>query len=102
MSWGLEVPLYFAPTKDFRETPTLKRSNAFEIVGDEARKTRAGCGLLDTTGYSRYEITGPGAAKWLDHLLACRLPNPGRSRLAPMLGRSGKLMGDLTVFNWDG
>lgn len=102
VSWGLEVPLYFAPTKDFKETPTLKRSNAFGIVGDEARKTRAGCGLLDTTGYSRYEITGPGAAKWLNHLLACRLPNPGRARLAPMLGRSGKLMGDLTVFNWDG
>ena len=35
VSWGLEVPLYFAPSKDFVETPTLKRSNAFPIVAEE-------------------------------------------------------------------
>ncbi|MBZ0123724.1 MAG: FAD-dependent oxidoreductase, partial [Roseovarius sp.] len=27
-SYGLELPLYFAPSPDFEETPTLKRSNA--------------------------------------------------------------------------
>ncbi|MGB5801575.1 MAG: aminomethyltransferase family protein, partial [Mesorhizobium sp.] len=37
---------------------------------------------------------------WLDRLLACALPRPGRARLAPMLGENGKLKGDLTVFNW--
>ena len=102
VNWGLEVPLYFRPSKDFEETPTLKRSDAHDIVAEECRKTRSGAGLLDTTGYSRYEITGPGAAKWLDHRLACKLPNVGRARLAPMLAPSGRLMGDLTVFNWDG
>lgn len=34
VSWGLEVPIYFAPA-GFEETPTLKRSNAFAIVGEE-------------------------------------------------------------------
>jgi len=102
VSWGLEAPLYFAPSKDFQETPTLKRSNAFDIVAKECRSTRAGVGLIDTTGYSRYEITGPGARDWLDRMLACKIPGVGRARLAPMLSPSGRLMGDLTVFNWDG
>lgn len=98
-SWGMEVPLYFAP-KGFVETPTLKRSNAFDIVGDECRKVRESVGLLDITAFSRYEIAGPQAQTWLDRVLACALPKPGRAKLAPMLGENGKLKGDLTVFNW--
>ncbi|WP_068304547.1 FAD-dependent oxidoreductase [Pararhodobacter sp. CCB-MM2] len=98
-AWGLEQPLYFAP-EDFVEKPTLRRSNAFDLVGEEARAAREVAGLLDMTAFSRYEVTGPGAKEWLDTLLACRLPGPGRARLAPMLGENGKLKGDLTVLNW--
>jgi dimethylglycine dehydrogenase len=100
-TYGLELPLYFAPKGGaFRETPTLKRSNAFPIVAAEAKATRAGVGLLDTTAFARYEIAGAGARAWLDRLLACRIPAPGKARLAPMLSPSGRLMGDLTVFAW--
>lgn len=99
-SWGLELPLYFAPTPDFEETPTLKRSNAFDIVADECRAVRDAVGLLDISGFSRFEVTGEAAEAWLDRLLACTLPKPGRAKLAPMLSPEGKLKGDLTVFNW--
>jgi len=98
-SWGMEVPLYFAP-KGFAETPTLRRSNAFDLVGEECRGVRNGVGILDITAFARYEITGPQAEAWLDKLLACKLPKAGRARLAPMLGDNGKLKGDFTVFNW--
>lgn len=98
-SWGLEVPLYFAP-EGFQETPTLRRSNAFPLVAEECRAVREAAGLLDTSGFSRFEVTGPGAEAWLDRLLAGRLPKPGRARLAPMLSPEGRLKGDLTLFNW--
>ena len=98
-SWGLEVPLVFA-SGDFSETPTLKRSNAFEIVAEECLAVREGVGLIDISGFSRYEITGPATEAWLSQLMAGRLPKPGRARLAPMLAPSGRLKGDLTVFNW--
>ncbi len=98
-SWDLEVPLYFAP-EGFKETPSLKRSNAFEIVAQECRAVREGVGLLDITGFSRFEVTGPNAASWLDHIMASKLPKPGRAGLAPMLGKDGRMKGDLTVFNW--
>ncbi|MDX8524595.1 FAD-dependent oxidoreductase [Mesorhizobium sp. MSK_1335] len=100
-SWGLEIPAYFAPM-GFREKTTLKRSNAFDIVGDEVLQVRRAAGLVDTTAFSRYAVSGPGAEAWLDRLLACRLPKPRRARLAPMLGHDGRLKGDLTVLNWGG
>ncbi len=98
-SWGLEIPLVFGP-EGFKETPTLKRSNAFPIVAEECRSVRETVGMLDITGFSRYEISGEDAESWLDHLIASRLPGPGKARLAPILAPSGRLKGDLTLINW--
>jgi dimethylglycine dehydrogenase len=97
VNWDLEVPLYFAPSTDFEENWTLGRSNAEPIVADEVAAVRTAAGAYEIAQYARYEVTGPGAAAWLDHLLASRLPGVGRIRLAPMLGQAGRLMGDLSV-----
>lgn len=101
VSWGLEMPRYFTPGEpDFVETPTLRRSNAFDVVGRECVATREAVGLLDITSFARYEVKGPAARAFLDQLLACKIPAPGQVRLAPMLAPSGRLMGDLTVTCW--
>jgi dimethylglycine dehydrogenase len=100
-SWGLEIPLAFAPP-GFTETPTLKRSNVFDIVAGECRAVREQVGLLDISGFSRYEVAGKNAEAWLGGLMAGRLPNPGRVKLAPMLSPQGRLKGDLTLLNWGG
>lgn len=99
VSWDLEVPLYFAP-EGFEETPTLKRSNAHDIVAEECKAIRENVALLDITGFSRFEVSGPNATAWLDRIMASKLPAPGRAKLAPMLSETGKLKGDLTVLNW--
>ncbi len=100
VSWDLEVPLYFAPSKDFEENLTLKRSNAHDIVAAECKNVRDNVGLVDITGFSRYEVTGLGAEAWLNKLFATKLPGPGRARLAVMLAPEGRLKGDLTLLNW--
>jgi len=100
-SWDMEVPLYFAE-KGFEEVPSLKRSNAFDIVAAECKAVRAGVGLLDISGFSRFEVSGEGAEDWLNQILSTRLPKPGRARLAVMLGDDARLKGDLTLFNWGG
>ncbi|MCY3674920.1 MAG: FAD-dependent oxidoreductase, partial [Rhodobacteraceae bacterium] len=99
VSYGLEIPLYFAPG-DFEEQPTLKRSNAYPIIEKECHAVRTNAGLLDISGFSRFEVTGANAEQWLDRMMASRLPSPGRIKLAPMLSPEGKLKGDLTLFNW--
>ncbi len=95
--YGLEVAQYFAPSADFEENLTWHRSNAHAIVGEEVAATRTAAGLYETTAYARYEVTGSGAAAWLDHIMASALPAVGRIKLAPMLNHRGHLMGDLTV-----
>jgi dimethylglycine dehydrogenase len=101
VNFGLEVPMYFAPSPDFVENETLGRSNAEPIVAEEAAAVRNAAGAYEIAQYARYEVTGPDAEAWLDHLLASRLPEVGRIRLAPMLSPAGRLMGDLSVARLD-
>ena len=99
ISWDLEVPLYFAE-KGFKETPSLKRSNAFSVVSKECLSVRDNVGLLDISGFSRFEVSGPKTEQWLNKIFASKLPKLGKSALAPMLSQTGRLKGDLSVFNW--
>jgi dimethylglycine dehydrogenase len=97
-SFGLEVPLYFAPPgRHAAEDPSLRRSNAFAEVARECAAARSAVAVLDVTAFAKYEISGTGAARALDRVLAGRLPLPGMIRLTPMLAPSGRLMGDLTA-----
>jgi dimethylglycine dehydrogenase len=97
-TWALEVPQFFAPGEpDFVHEPSLHRDNAFDYVAAEVAAVRTAVGAYETGVYSRYEVSGPGARAWLDHLLAGRLPEVGRMRLTPMLHPKGTLMGDLSV-----
>ena len=100
--WAMETPQYYAPGRsDFIETPSARRSDADPFVAAEVAATRSAAGLLDASVYARYEVSGPGAQRWLDGLLANRMPPVGRIRLAPMLNPAGRLMGDLTVSRLD-
>ena len=98
VAYGLEHALWFQqPGHDRVETPTLRRSNAWQAVAEESRAVREGVGLIETTNFAKYEVSGPGARDWLDHLLAGRIPAPGRIALSPMLNEAGRLVGDFTV-----
>ncbi|MBK5569651.1 FAD-dependent oxidoreductase [Ensifer sp. SSB1] len=95
-SYGLETPLWFAP-EGVKDAFSWRRSTDFETVGAEARAVREGVGLMETSGFAKYAITGKGAEAWLDRMLACRIPEVGRMTLAPMLKDDGKLIGDFTL-----
>ncbi len=97
-NFGLEQALWFAPRGVApTETPTYRRSEAFEIVKAECRGVRAAVGLYETSNYGKYEVTGRGARAWLDGVFASRIPTPGRLALAPMLNPAGRIMGDLSI-----
>jgi dimethylglycine dehydrogenase len=95
-SYGLEQALWFAP-KGEEDKFSWRRSNDFDVVGAEAKAVRQSVGLMETSGFAKYTVKGPGAQAWLDRLLTCRIPAVGRMTLAPMLKHDGKLIGDFTL-----
>ena len=98
VSDGLEMPLYFAPVNEEPvEIPSFYRSNAFLQVASECHAVRNEAGILDISSYGKYGISGPDAEKWLNKIVASRLPATGCVRLAPLLDVNGRLMGDLTA-----
>ncbi|MDX8348978.1 FAD-dependent oxidoreductase [Cognatiyoonia sp. IB215446] len=96
--FGLEVPNYFAKDGDpTYETPTFRRSDAWNATRREVQAVRAGVGINEVQNFGKFSVTGSGARAWLDRIMAGRIPQPGRMSLTPMLSPKGRLWGDFTV-----
>ncbi len=96
--YGLEVANYFAQgTEPAFETPSFRRSDAFQATAREVRRVRENVGINEVQNFGKYLITGARARDWLDHIMAGRIPKPGRLSLTPMLSPKGRLIGDFTV-----
>jgi dimethylglycine dehydrogenase len=97
-AYGMEAVNYFAPEGEpLYETPSFRRSNAFDAIGEECRAVRNAVGITEIHNFGKYKVTGPGAADWLDMIMAGRIPKVGRLSLSPMLSPKGKLIGDFTI-----
>ncbi|TGS11898.1 FAD-dependent oxidoreductase [Mesorhizobium sp. M2E.F.Ca.ET.209.01.1.1] len=100
VSYGLEVPLWYAP-EGVKDEFSWRRSTDFEHVAKEVAAVRNGVGLSEISNFAKYKVTGEDAAGWLDRIFACKLPKRGRMTLAPMLKDDGRLIGDFTLANID-
>ncbi len=96
--YGLEVVNYFATGDEPRyETPSFRRSNAWEATRREVKAVREAVGINEVHNFGKYLVTGPNARAWLDRVMAGRIPAQGRVSLTPMLSPQGRLIGDFTV-----
>jgi len=96
--YGLEVPNYFATGDEPRyETPSFRRSNAFEATAREVKAVRENVGINEVHNFGKYLVKGTGARAWLDRIMAGRVPQVGRLSLTPMLSPKGRLIGDFTI-----
>jgi dimethylglycine dehydrogenase len=97
-SFGFEAPAYFAPAgAPFVETPTFRRSNAFDIIGDECRAVRSTVGVIDMSAVSKFRVDGADAEAFLRTVIASPLPAIGRTLPALLLSKTGRIIGDLNV-----
>jgi len=98
-AYGFERPLWFAGEgEEPRDVLTFRRPNWFAAVRRECQGLRESVGMLEISGFSKFEVEGPQAEAFLNTVLACRLPRAiGRTGLAPMLNRKGGIIGDFTV-----
>jgi dimethylglycine dehydrogenase len=97
--YGWECPNYFAPQGDpLYETPSWRRSNAFEQVGNECRHAMNHVGIIDLTRFAKTKISGPGARAWLNQMTCQKVPEKdGAIALSPMLDINGHFKSDMTV-----
>ncbi|PUB14966.1 GcvT family protein [Yoonia sediminilitoris] len=98
LNCGWEHPLWFADAPGAVETNGFTRQNWFEPVAREVQMLRDRAGVIDISNFANYEVSGPGAAAWLDQVLANHMPTQvGRSCLTPLIGVRGGIAGDFTV-----
>ncbi len=100
-TFGWERPKWFSP--DGRtEQYSYRRNNVFEVVRDECLAVRERVGILDLTGFAKYEVSGPDAEVFLNRICANRIPvKPGRIGLVHVLSEAGRIQAEMTVTRLD-
>ena len=97
--FGWERANWFAPEGVPQQDHwSFRRSNYFEHVGNEVRNVAENAGLLDMSAFAKARISGPGAAAFLDYLVANRLPKTvGRVALCHALTDRGGVHSEFTI-----
>jgi dimethylglycine dehydrogenase len=97
--FGWERANWFAPKgMEPKDKYSFRRTNFFEPVREEVKAVRERAGLLDLTGFSKFEVSGPGAEAFLDRLVANRLPKKvGRIQLCHVCTPKGGVACEWTI-----
>ncbi|HVH84059.1 MAG TPA: FAD-dependent oxidoreductase, partial [Steroidobacteraceae bacterium] len=76
---------------------SFRRPHWQRAVERECAAVAQGVALLELPGFTRFEVSGSGAAAWLDHLIAGALPGVGRTVLAYGCSPRGGIVMETTV-----
>jgi dimethylglycine dehydrogenase len=91
---------YARPGDDTSEAGTHtwdRKGPWFAAVREECQAVRDAAGLLDLPGFSRFRVTGAGAATWLARQITGKVPNVGRLGLAYFSDDKGRIVTEMSV-----
>ena len=96
-TYGWERPKWFS--LDGREEDySYRRNNVFEVIRDEVAAVHERAGLLDLTGFAKYDISGPDAESFLNRIIANKTPRKvGGIGLVHTLSPQGRILGEMTI-----
>ena len=95
---GWERVLMFKPMADFEETATYRFNESHAIVALEIAALQKDVGVMEVSGFNRYELKGEGVEEWLDHLACGGIPKEvGQVRLCYLLNRNGRMLCEATL-----
>jgi dimethylglycine dehydrogenase len=95
---GWERVLFFKPDTNFKPDHGFRFGNWHDVVGDEVKALTQNVGLMEVSGFNRFEITGEGAADWLNSLFCGPVPKTvGRVGLAYSLTERGQVLSEATL-----
>ncbi|MDA7586184.1 FAD-dependent oxidoreductase, partial [Luminiphilus sp.] len=96
-TFGWERPKWFSLNGQ-EEDCSYRRNATFEVVRAECLAVREHVGVIDLTGFAKYDIHGADAESFLNRILANRMPKrDGGIALAHFLSRNGRILGEATV-----
>ncbi len=97
--YGWERANWFAPPGlESADRYSFRRNtNYFEHVKNECLGARDRVAVYELSAFGKFEVSGPGAAAFLDHLTTSRLPRVGRAGYNLMLSAKGTIAEDLTL-----
>lgn len=97
---GWERANWFAqPGDDTSEeaTKTWNRAGPWEPrIRQECEVVRDGVGVLDLPGFSRFNLSGEGAAEWLRGMITGGLPKIGRMNLMYFADKRGRILTEMS------
>lgn len=94
---GLERPLWFgAPA--LAQSYDFRRPGWHDVVGREHVAVREAVGIIDLSGFAKFEVAGPGALACLQHAATADMDLPhDRARYTLFLNAGGGIESDGTV-----
>ncbi|MFQ5772968.1 MAG: FAD-dependent oxidoreductase [Kiloniellaceae bacterium] len=97
--FGWERPNWFAPAGvEPVDRPSFERPNWLEHVANEHRAVRERVALIDQSSFAKFEVSGPGACRFLQWLAANDLDKPpGAVTYTQLCNARGGIEADLTV-----
>jgi dimethylglycine dehydrogenase len=96
-TFGWERPQWFS-LNGYGEEYSYARNNVFDVVRDEVAAVHERVGILDLTGFSKFDISGAGAESYLNRICANQVPRKvGGIALVHMLSAGGRILAEMTV-----
>ena len=96
---GWERAVFFPRSGDAIERRELsfRRPAWHAAVARECEAVQKRVAVLDLPGFTKFEVSGSGAAAWLDHMVAGTVPRPGRTALNYFCAPSGGIVTEMTL-----
>jgi len=95
---GWERALFFKPTPDFIDEHSFRFRPTEAVIAEEVKAVHERVGLMEVSGFNRFEIRGPKAAEWLDGLTCSSIPKTvGRIALTYSLTDRGHVLSEATI-----
>jgi dimethylglycine dehydrogenase len=98
---GWERALWYAragdDTSEDAQRTWDRKGPWFDAVRAECQAVRDAAGILDLPGFSRFRVTGPGAAEWLARQITGKVPGVGRLGLAYFADEAGRIVTEMSV-----
>ena len=96
-TFGWERPKWFS-LDGREELGAYSRNNVFEVVRAEVAAVHERVGVLDLTGFAKFDVSGADAESFLNRVCANRIPRKvGGIALVHLLSPGGRILGEMTI-----